>query len=53
LNKVGQAQRDAKHALFDEVIDWIAANEDEARSEFATSAAEVIEKLRRFEQAFV
>ncbi|WP_333738345.1 ATP-dependent nuclease [Streptomyces sp. IBSBF 2806] len=43
------ALRRAKKELLDEVLDWIQADEDTARTEFEKSAAEVIEYLRSVE----
>jgi hypothetical protein len=52
LAQHGQAKRSAKKALLDDVLAWIDMNEDDAREAFMASAADVIGKLRRFEQAF-
>lgn len=44
------AKRAAKKQLLNEVLEWIAANEEVAKEEFLVSAAEVVEKLRRTEE---
>lgn len=46
-----QAKRAAKKALLEKVEKWIAANQKAAEAAFATSAAEVIEVLRRIDKA--
>jgi predicted ATPase len=44
-----QARRRAKKELLDKVLDWIVANDEDARREFEISAGPVIEHLRRLE----
>ena len=51
LAKRHQEKRVAKKKLLDEVKAWCTANPDEARASFASSAAEVIQKLREIDQA--
>jgi hypothetical protein len=44
-----QGKRDAKKTLFGEVLQWISKNEQEAEIEFASSAQEIIDILKRIE----
>ncbi len=45
-HKDKQAKRAAKKILLDEVLGWVKANEEQAKSEFKVSAAEVIDILK-------
>jgi len=44
-----QARREAKKQLLDDVLKWAAANPEEAKSEFESSAASVIDVLKTIE----
>lgn len=46
VHKDKQAKRVAKKSLLDEVLGWIKSNEEQAKSEFEVSAAEVIDVLK-------
>ncbi len=46
-----QAKREAKTELLTDVLAWIASDDDRAKEQFGTSAAEVIEKLQSIEKA--
>jgi predicted ATPase len=45
----GDSKRIAKQALLDDVCKWCDENDDQARSEFAESAHEIVDLLRRIE----
>ena len=51
LSRNGQAKREGKRELLNDVLAWANANEDEARVEFAESAREVIDLLSEIERS--